>query len=181
MSFKLLTRKTAGILFGLSFISFLLWHYYYNQSMLVRYNICIISRFKNSGYLLPQWIQFHALAGVNHFFLVDDCSSSDRKREHFLNDCSKKGYCTIETGSNSCANEKKHLKMLFSKYGNQCLWTAVIDADEYIFPQQFNPGDTSLFFLRNLLQNTSDIIFRMPWYILSTKLWLRKKTERFTH
>ena len=133
-----------------------------------KYDICIISRFKNCNYLLPQWIQYHVFAGVDHFFLVDDCSTSNDRREAFLFDCIDKGFCTITNASTSdCANERLHFKGMFSKYGTACLWVSVIDPDEYIFPTQFNL-DISLYFLRRMLQNTSEILFRMPWYVMTS-------------
>jgi hypothetical protein len=135
-----------------------------------KYVVCVLSRFNNANYLIPQWIQYHVFAGVGHFFLVDDCSSSDSRREQFLTDCSKRGYCTIEIGSKTdCANEKIHFNFLFQKYGHECLWTTVIDADEYMFLYNFNAGDNVLNFLPQFLQqNPSEGMIKMPWYVLGS-------------
>ena len=39
------------------------------------YDICLLTRVKNVAYLLPQWFEFHIAFGVDHFFVVDDCSN----------------------------------------------------------------------------------------------------------
>lgn len=39
--------------------------------------ICLLTRVKNVAYLLPQWIEFHIASGVDHFYIVNDCSSDN--------------------------------------------------------------------------------------------------------
>lgn len=39
------------------------------------YDICIVTRIRNIAYLLPQWIEYQKVIGVDHIYLADDCST----------------------------------------------------------------------------------------------------------
>ena len=54
-------------------------HHLKSQNVIDRYkkNICLLTRVKNVAYLLPQWIEFHIASGVDHFYIVNDCSSDN--------------------------------------------------------------------------------------------------------
>ena len=63
-----------------------------------QYEICVMSRMRNIHLLLSQWIEFHLIAGIDHFILLDDCSDdflpNDRKEMDtlFVADSSTKGH-----------------------------------------------------------------------------------------
>ena len=37
-------------------------------------SLCVVSRNYNQGRFYPEWIEYHLLLGVDHFFVSDDCS-----------------------------------------------------------------------------------------------------------
>lgn len=39
--------------------------------------ICLLTRVKNVAYLLPQWLEYHIASGVDHFYIVNDCSDDN--------------------------------------------------------------------------------------------------------
>ena len=136
------------------------------------YRLCIVSRFRNSNYLLPQWIQYHVFAGVDHFFLLDDCSAPNARREHFLDQCVANHIATVFPPDESkCANEQHSINYLFQHSKESCHWTMVIDADEYVFPTNFgNANKSVLHFLSHFLNEASDYVdaIRMSAYTMSS-------------
>ena len=62
-------------------------HHENSQTLRDRYKkkICLLTRVKNVAYLLPQWIEFHIASGVDHFYIVNDCSSDNDNLRFFLN------------------------------------------------------------------------------------------------
>jgi hypothetical protein len=129
---------------------------------------CIMTRVRDVGYLLPQWINYHRAIGMDHFYISDDCSSTRHAQEtckHFEDE----GIVTFFNRlpflncSNHIPDGNAHFRYLFRVARQNCRWIAVIDVDEYIFPTV----DTSqVRFLPELLR-TAEPVIRMPWYVVS--------------
>ncbi len=99
-------------------------------------NICAI--FRNEARFLREWIEFHRLVGVEHFYLYND-RSTDNFAE-VLKPYIEQGTVTFTSWP---AQKGQHLWNQICAY-NDCLkklkhtdgWLAFIDIDEFIFPMQ---------------------------------------------
>ena len=41
------------------------------------YNLAVVAILKNEGHYLKEWLDYHLLAGVDHFYLYDNDSSDN--------------------------------------------------------------------------------------------------------
>lgn len=90
---------------------------------------CII---KNEKYL-EEFIIYHNIAGVEHFYIYDN--NSDFPIKNRLNNFYFKRLCTIIDfpGNSKQIPAYEHC---IKKFGSQTKWLAIIDGDEYILPKQ---------------------------------------------
>lgn len=108
------------------------------------YDLCICAIFKNEAPYLKEWIEFHKLQGVQHFFLYNN-SSNDNYLEilepyisakmitledwHFDYLPAKKGERTVPW---LCIQTGAYTHCI-QKYGITTNWMALIDIDEFLF------------------------------------------------
>lgn len=107
-----------------------------------KYYLSICAIFRNEGRFLKEWIEFHRMIGVEHFYLFNNFS--DDNYEQVLNPYIKKGIVELfdwpyERYSNvewvfdvQCT---AYTKMIMEKK-NETFWLAVIDIDEFIILTQ---------------------------------------------
>lgn len=139
-----------------------------------RHELCMLTRVKNAAYLFPQWIEFHILAGIDHFWIADDCSDDDGKTMFWLKFYADLGFVSIYKSPHvDCANhiprEWDLYNALFDRVQPKCKWTAVFDVDEYIFPTNEDEGKTAQGpYLKTLVKEARKPIFRMPSRFMST-------------
>ena len=132
------------------------------------FKLCVISRIRDVSLLLPQWLEFHIAAGVDHFFLTNDCSndatlqwltiplysaSISLSRNQSFNNCTQ--------GANS--KEGDLIDDTFQRAKAACEWTVLLDPDEYIFPTHFQPGAL----VSDYIANLSVPLLRLPWLVMS--------------
>lgn len=91
------------------------------------FSICAI--FKNESVFLKEWIEFHLLAGIDHFYLYNNFSEDNYL--DVLSPYIEKGLVTLtdwpfERGQLSA------YKDCFDRYRKQTEWIAYIDLDEFI-------------------------------------------------
>lgn len=117
-------------------INGLFWNVYERISgiFLKKYNISICMIFKNCSEYLEEWIEFHLLAGIEHFYLYNN-NSSDGYRE-VLEKYIKKGMVTLEEWPTSPAypDARNHFS---KKYGTESKWVAFLDDDEFLFSPKY--------------------------------------------
>lgn len=96
------------------------------------YDLAIVAIMKNEAPYVKEWIDYHLMAGVNHFFIYDNDSEDDLK--DILQPYIDAGLVTykifpgemIQTPAyNAAINDFKFL----------CRYMAFIDADEFILPK----------------------------------------------
>ncbi len=111
------------------------------QQEMYRLSICAI--FKDEAPYLKEWIEFHKLQGVEHFFLYNNNSSDDYLnvlQSYILsnevtviewpytyqpvNEGNALPWIAIQTGAYTDC---------IKKYGDKTCWLAVIDIDEFLF------------------------------------------------
>ena len=96
------------------------------------YDLAVVAILKNEGHYLKEWLDYHLVAGVEHFYLYDN-DSSDNAAEilrpyvaaGLVDYFSAPGTAMQMLGYNDAVKRFK----FFSRY------MAFIDLDEFIFPK----------------------------------------------
>lgn len=136
------TKYTKKMLLLYSIVFLLLFNISYATS---RYTLSICAIFRDEAPYLKEWIEFHRLVGVEHFYLCNHHSSDDYAS--VLQPYIDKGIVEL---FQSESNEETNNIFLFNSI--QCdfytksvkracgvsKWLACIDIDEFLFPAQEN-------------------------------------------
>lgn len=104
------------------------------------YDLSVCAIFRNSGLFLKEWINFHKLQGVEHFYLYNHFSTDNFQEildpyiqskevtlvnwNYSIDPIDSGSWCRIQCGAyNHC----------LAQYGSKNQWIAVIDSDEFLF------------------------------------------------
>ena len=106
------------------------------------YYLSLVSLFSNEARFLKEWIEFHLLVGVEHFYLYNH-NSQDNYME-ILQPYIEKNIVELENITYIAKSEQDwyysiHLptyKNLTKKIAQEVEWLIVIDSDEFIYPVQ---------------------------------------------
>lgn len=106
-----------------------------------RYNLSVCMIFRDEAPYLKEWIEFHRLVGVEHFYLCSHNSKDNYKK--ILQPYMSKGIVEL-TELNDSNNDVEKFNKVQCDFYNKCLkkmrrvskWAAFIDADEFLFPTQ---------------------------------------------
>lgn len=90
-------------------------------------SLCLI--FKDEGHDLKEWLDYHILLGVDHFYLYNNFSSDNYKEilEPYIND----GIVTLTEYPHRYAQIKAYSEC-YNLVKDETEWLGFIDADEYI-------------------------------------------------
>lgn len=100
-----------------------------------KYNLAIAACFRNELLFLEEWLHYHLLIGVQHFYLANN-DFDKVPGNSILLPYIKKGIVTLIPDCNtSWAHHRTMPKLLDLAIGNT-KWLAVIDIDEFIYPQK---------------------------------------------
>jgi len=105
-----------------------------------QYNLSICAIFKNEAPYFKEWIEFHKLQGVEHFFLYNNNSDDDYLTvlQPYINS----GELTLKQWSYEFNSNESGVWTYIQngaytdciqKYGTMTNWLAVIDLDEFLF------------------------------------------------
>lgn len=100
-----------------------------------KYKVSICAIFKNEAKYLREWIEFHLLVGVDHFYLYNNFSD-----DNYLDVLAP----YIESGLVSLFDwsipqgQMKAYKDCLERYRDESLWIGMIDIDEFVVPVKFN-------------------------------------------
>lgn len=113
------------------------------KSKKYKYDLAICAIFRDEAPYLKEWIEFHRLLGVEHFYLYNNRSSDDYKTvlKHYI----KKGIVELTDWNYSYENIGRWSPIQCSSY-TDCMmknkgkvkWLAILDIDEFLFPVQEN-------------------------------------------
>jgi hypothetical protein len=132
------------------------------------YYLVVASIIRNEGPYLAEWLEYHLLVGVQHFFLYDN-DSTDRPRSvlcPYLRDglVNYTQWPGIHQQLNVNAFVIQHLR-------NISFWVAIIDVDEFILPMSnLSIGDT----LRHF-ENVGSVI--LYWLIYGSNGQINRTSE----
>lgn len=96
------------------------------------YDLAVVAIFKNEGHYLKEWLDYHLLAGVEHFYLYNNDSSDDYKE--VLAPYVKENLVTLTDIPGRLMMYPAYDDAL-DKYRFECRYMAFIDIDEFIFPK----------------------------------------------
>ena len=102
------------------------------------YDLAVVAIMKNEGHYLKEWLDYHLLAGVEHFYLYDN-ESPDNQAEVV------KPY--VEAGLvDYFPLPGKAMQMVayndaVNRFKFQCRYMAFIDGDEFVYPKVDGGGD----------------------------------------
>ncbi len=97
----------------------------------IRYRVAACLRFKNAARYLPEWLEFHHLVGVEHFYLYNNNSQDDYSSAlaPYLRD----GLVTLHEWPRVPASPSAE-EHCVAQYGKFAQWIAFLDDDEFLFP-----------------------------------------------
>lgn len=103
------------------------------------YSLSICALFQNEAPYLKEWIEFHRLVGVQHFYLYNHCSSDDYVK--VLQPYIDSKIVELSSLSSSAFSIEEFNALQIGCY-NDCLkhkgpfnqWIAFLDVDEYLLP-----------------------------------------------
>lgn len=149
--------------------------------------LAVFAIVRNESAYLKEWIEFHRMMGVSHFFIYDN-GSSDGTME-LLESYVGQGLVTLVhwadflkgwEGVAGTSGRSQKLAMLhcLANFGHLAEWVAFIDADEFLFP-------TAADSLAKVLHDYEDLdSLSVYWHMFGTSGHTRKPpglvTENFT-
>ena len=96
------------------------------------YDLAVVAIFKNEARYLKEWLDYHLLAGVDHFYLYNNESSDDYKK--ILAPYVEKNLVTLTEWPGNIMQIPAYNDAI-DKYRFECRYMAFIDCDEFIFPK----------------------------------------------
>ena len=96
------------------------------------YDLAFVSIMKNEAPYLQEWLDYHLLAGVNHFYIYDNQDDDEQKKilQPYI-DAGLVTYIFYPGKQKQCEAFNDAVK----KYKFFCRYMAFIDGDEFIFPK----------------------------------------------
>ena len=101
------------------------------------YDLAVVAILKDEGHYIKEWLDYHLLAGVDHFYLYDNDSTDDYAE--IIAPYVNAGLVTSEKISGGSAQYAAYT-FAVRDYRFLCRYMAFIDLDEFIYPK--NTTDT---------------------------------------
>lgn len=109
------------------------------------FNLVVVACCKNEGPFIKEWIEYHSLIGVEHFFIYDAATDDTRA---VLEPYIKNGLVTYIKWTVYPAQVSAYNNFVFARRGMDANWAAFIDLDEYIVPVSERMTDLLAFYDR---------------------------------
>lgn len=113
------------------------------------YDLAIVSIMKNEEPYVKEWIDYHLLAGVDHFYIYDNDSTPEFKK--ILQPYIDANIVTYTPYPGKCRQMESHFNA-FQRFRFHCRYIAVIDGDEFIFPKNKS----------TIVESVDDILSKKP-------------------
>ena len=98
-----------------------------------KYKISICGIFKNEAPFLKEWIEFHEMIGVEHFYLYNN--NSDDNYQTVLIPYIDRGLVTLINWPYNHAQMKAY-QHFYETYKNETQWVSFLDIDEFFCPKE---------------------------------------------
>lgn len=100
-----------------------------------KYKLSICAIFKDEAPFLAEWVNYHAMLGVEHFYLYNN-NSTDNYKE-VLNPFIQRGLVTVKPWTKNFAQMEVY-KDFYETQRHKTQWVAFLDVDEFICPIEKN-------------------------------------------
>lgn len=100
------------------------------REMKYRLSLCLI--FKNEAPFLKEWIDYHTVVGVDHFYLYNN--NSDDNYKEVLDPYIRQGIVTLIEWPYQNSQFKAY-KHCYENFRNETNWVSFLDADEFFVPK----------------------------------------------
>jgi hypothetical protein len=100
-----------------------------------KYTICLCGIFKNEAKFLDEWVHFHLVIGIEHFYLYNN--NSDDNYAEILKPYIDKGIVDLIDWPFHYSQMDAY-EDCYNKYRNDTNWLTFIDVDEFICPISTN-------------------------------------------
>jgi len=97
-----------------------------------KYRISICGIFKNEARFLKEWMEYHIMIGVDHFYMYNN-NSEDNYLE-VLQPYINQGYVTLVQWTKDHAQMEAY-QHFYSNYAKETQWLSFLDIDEFIVPR----------------------------------------------
>ena len=98
--------------------------------MAAKYELGLLVIIKNERMVIREFIEHYKWQGVEHFYVIDNGSNDNTKE--ILDPYIEQGIMTYEH-LGTPHRQTHHYNYMFGKYGKECDWLIICDADEYIY------------------------------------------------
>lgn len=95
--------------------------------------LSLCMNFKNEEPYLKEWLDFHILVGVDHFYLYDN--NSNDSYEKILEPYRKKGLVTLHKSDKNPIKPISY-EYTLKNYSSENRWIGFIDCDEFVVPSK---------------------------------------------
>ena len=96
------------------------------------HDLAIVAILKNEGHYIKEWLDYHLLAGVDHFYLYDNDSTDNYNK--IIAPYVAAGLVTSKNFSGGSAQFAAYLDAVLN-YRFECRYMAFVDLDEFIYPK----------------------------------------------
>ena len=115
------------------------FNFFFQEGHAYRYELAAASIFQNEGAHLQEWIEYHRMVGVEHFWLYND--KSDDNWQAILQPYIDEGIVEVTDWPSFnykyfISNQNMAMKDAHEKAKDVAKWLAFIDLDEYLLPLQ---------------------------------------------
>ncbi|MCB1113582.1 MAG: glycosyltransferase family 92 protein [Chlamydiia bacterium] len=114
------------------------------KSLKPKWELGVVAIFQNEARFLKEWIEFHKLVGVEHFWLYNNASKDDYKK--VLEPYIKSGLVELIEWPKTSDNvvewnniQSAAYKNAIKKAQGRVFWLAIIDTDEFLFSPTLTP------------------------------------------
>ena len=133
---------------------------------LFKYELAIVAILKNEAPYVKEWIDYHLLAGVDHFYLYDNESEDNLKK--VLQSYIENGIVDYIPYPGKCALMATYNDAV-KNYKFDCQYIAFIDGDEFIFPKNNKSIKEILYeFLENDEGNENIAGLAINWHLFAS-------------
>ena len=106
-----------------------LFHFLFRKRKQYKYKVSLCLIFKNEARFLREWVEYHRLIGVEHFYLYNNFSE-DNYRE-VLRPYVEQGIVTLTEWPYKYAQVKAY-EDCYDRFKDETQWLGYIDADEFV-------------------------------------------------
>lgn len=146
INFKHILKVILSPLFDLLYKIILL--FYNNKTNSKKYKISICAIFKNEAHNMKEWIEFHKIVGIQHFYMYNNFSEDNYIE--VLKSYIEEGLVTLVEWPIELGQFPAY-KNFYETYRGETNWVSFLDLDEFITPFTRKPFMNGLKIIKIIL------------------------------